>query len=136
MASMRQPLFMFQLSSSPHLVTHNFTHCQTQIEHHSSQCKDGVWQFSVWHWKRSSNTSLFSCTFTLLLTDWKKEKKAEELPVLLQDYKNQTGAENIFCAQVLSPSPGLKHLLTETENKAPLSPDCAKKRSVQYLWYF
>lgn len=68
-----------------------------------------------------------------LLTEKKKNKKAEELPILLQDYKNQTGAENIFCAQVLSPSPGLKHLLTETENKALLTPDCAKTRSVQYL---
>lgn len=50
-----------------------------------------------------------------------------------QIVKTRLGLKILLCAQVLGPSPGLKHRLTETGNKALLIPDCAKTHSVQHL---
>lgn len=44
--------------------------------------------------------------------------------------KIRLGLKTLSCAQVLYPSPGLKHLLTETGNEALLIPACGKIQSI------
>lgn len=156
MASTRQPLFTFQLQPSPHLVTSNFTYYQPRMKHHSSQCQDGLWQFLVSQpiltlekvLSPQGSTpvpkfqlfSIFMHFYTLLIK-WgkkKKKKKWRSCQFSYTDYKNQTGAETLlrlFWAQVLGPSPGLRHLLTETGNKPLLIQGCVKTHSAQHLWY-
>lgn len=150
MPSTGQPLFMFQLSPSPHLVTHNFTYYSPRIKHRSSQCQDGVWPALVSQpilklekiLSPQSSTpvpkfqhfSIFMHLYTLLIRCKKKSGRVANSPT--QIVKTRLGLKILLCAQVLGPSPGLKHLLTETGNKALLIPDCAKTHSVQHLWYF
>lgn len=97
MPSTGQPLFMFQLSPSPHLVTHNFTYYSPRIKHRSSQCQDGVWPVLVSQpilkletilsphsstpVPKFQHFSIFMHFYTLLIRC--KKKKVDELPILL-----------------------------------------------------
>lgn len=113
MPSTGQPLFMFQLSPSPHLVTHNFTYYSPRIKHRSSQCQDGVWPVLVSQpilklekiLSPQSSTpvpkfqhfSIFMHFYTLLIRC--KKKKWTSCQFSYTDCKNQTGAENTSWSQ-------------------------------------
>lgn len=133
---MGQPLFMFQLSPSPHLVTYHFTYCQIRIKHHSFSMS--TWGVTILSLTPHPDTgkgpfstrlnpvpkfqhfSIFIHFYTLLI-ECKKKKNMEELPILLHRLQNsRLGLKTLFCAQVLGPSSCLKRLLTKTGNKALL----------------